>query len=710
MLACSTPEPVAAPPAAAAASTPPSASTAYVETGDLEALRARGALRVLAVAVPGAGCDVAGRDAAERELLALLGDSLDLDLVPLCVADAATLASALRAGRGDLAVGLDDAAEGDALAHSVRRVVNHDWVLARADDPRIGSSDDLAGLRVAAVPGGSGWRRLQQWGSDRAGPRAVALPASASAATVARDLVARRYDAALLPSSEWEPHAGIEARVRIAFAAGDSTPLRWTVRRSAPRLLAALDHHLNRVQLHSRPAPLRRGDLAEIRQQRVLRVLARNRPGSFFLAQGDLRGFEHDLLQRFAESHGLQLQLVMPPPGADLVAWLRDGRGDLVGMPLRPTAVAAHPGIRATRAYRSGHVLVAGATRSAPPAGPGALAGRRVAALRGTAAWSRLLDLQREGVAVQAVAVAAGTPLERLLADVAAGTYEFAAVVVPQAQTGRLLAPGVTAQLALGAPVPRVWATRDGNPQLHRALDAFIAAEYRGVDYNVLRQRYFGQHWLPGSAAAGAPPELSPFDDTVRPLAAEYGFDWRLIVAQMFQESRFDPAARSSAGALGLMQVMPATLREMGFDGLGDPLEAIHAGVKYLALMRDRFERELPASERVWFALAAYNTGYSRVRAARRLAGELGLDPDRWFGHVEQALAQLPRSTSPAAAGHRNCSCGQPVVYVRAIQARYAAYARIAAAPEAPGAPRLGALDPSQAPAQASAQRPTARG
>ncbi|HEY5720444.1 MAG TPA: hypothetical protein VIW02_08680, partial [Gammaproteobacteria bacterium] len=103
LLACSTPEPVAAPPAAAAASTPPSASTAYVETGDLEALRARGALRVLAVAVPGAGCDVAGRDAAERELLALLGDSLDLDLVPLCVADAATLASALRAGRGDLA-------------------------------------------------------------------------------------------------------------------------------------------------------------------------------------------------------------------------------------------------------------------------------------------------------------------------------------------------------------------------------------------------------------------------------------------------------------------------------------------------------------------------------------------------------------------------------------------------------------------------------
>lgn len=679
---------------------------AYVETGDLDAIRRHGTLRVLIVAPRGAACDDQQRSAAERELLAAVRTTLDLKTVRVCVERDDELATALREGRGDLSLDRPATPVGDAIAFTLPRVVNRDWVLTREDDERVRGVDDLAGLRVAAVHDGAGWRRLQTWQTRHPGLLAVALPVPTSPVAVARGLADGDYDAVVGSSSDWQTDAVDGQPLRIAFDAGDARPLRWAVRADATQLLATLDHHLNSVPLAGGPAPLRQGDLAEIRSQRVLRVLVRRQPGSFFLEQGDLRGFEYDLLHRFAERQGVHLELVVPPPGANLIEWLRDGRGDIVGMPMQPGTLTAYPSVSSTHAYRTDHVMLVGSAGAGPlnaPDAPDALAGRRVAAIRDTAAWSRLIELRRGGSDVLPVAVAAETPIAQLLADVAAGRHALAAVAVPLPEAGRELSPGVTALLTLGEPTPRVWATRSDNLELLAELDAYIDEEYRGVEYNVLRQRYFGRPLALHTPPEGGGLPLSPYDDEVRALAADYGFDWRLIVAQMFQESRFDPEAISSTGARGLMQVMPATSREVGFDDLSRPGDAIHAGVKYLAQMRDRFERDLPANERLWFALAAYNSGYSRVRAARRLASELDLDPNRWFGHVERALAQLPRSKSRVARGHRGCRCGQPVHYVREIHALYAAYTHIGtpAGPERPAGGGL-ALRPADALERAS--------
>jgi membrane-bound lytic murein transglycosylase F len=163
----------------------------------------------------------------------------------------------------------------------------------------------------------------------------------------------------------------------------------------------------------------------------------------------------------------------------------------------------------------------------------------------------------------------------------------------------------------------------------------------------------------------------------VRQYAAQYNFDWRLVIAQMYQESRFDPLAKSWAGAKGLMQVMPRTARELGIRNLKDPRHGLEAGVKYLDWVRERFEPELPVKDRMWFTLAAYNAGVGHVRDARALARRQGWEPTRWFGNVERAILLLSKRKYARKAKHGYVRGSEPVKYVRQIRDRYLAYTKL---------------------------------
>jgi membrane-bound lytic murein transglycosylase F len=214
------------------------------------------------------------------------------------------------------------------------------------------------------------------------------------------------------------------------------------------------------------------------------------------------------------------------------------------------------------------------------------------------------------------------------------------------------------------------------------AVNDFIHKEYRGLFYNMTLQKYFQQpHTIRKHVeervdrAEGG--RLSPYDDIVKKQADEYGIDWRLVVSQMYQESRFDPDAKSWAGARGLMQVMPRTAMELGIDELKDPEQGIVAGVRYLSWLRDRFEPELSVQDRMWFALAAYNSGVGHVRDARRLAKRQGLQSTRRFDNVEKAMLLLSKSKYANDARHGYVRGREPVKYVREIRDRYHAYLKL---------------------------------
>ena len=146
----------------------------------------------------------------------------------------------------------------------------------------------------------------------------------------------------------------------------------------------------------------------------------------------------------------------------------------------------------------------------------------------------------------------------------------------------------------------------------------------------------------------------------------------------MYQESRFDPKAKSWVGAKGLMQVMPRTGAELKIYDLESPDQGILAGTKVMSRYSNYFNNpEINARDRIRFALASYNCGPGQVFDARDLAKEMGLDPNKWFGHVEKSMLLLSKKEVAKKVRYGYCRCEEPVNYVSEIQNRYDHYVQI---------------------------------
>ena len=135
--------------------------------------------------------------------------------------------------------------------------------------------------------------------------------------------------------------------------------------------------------------------------------------------------------------------------------------------------------------------------------------------------------------------------------------------------------------------------------------------------------------------------KISKYDNIIKESAKKIGWDWRFLCSQVYQESRFDPKAKSWAGAGGLIQLMPATAKEVGVSDSFNPKQNISGGVRYLNKMRDKFENVGDSIQRVKFTLAAFNCGAGHVFDAMRLAEKNGKNPNIWDENVEEYILKL---------------------------------------------------------------------
>jgi membrane-bound lytic murein transglycosylase MltF len=268
---------------------------------------------------------------------------------------------------------------------------------------------------------------------------------------------------------------------------------------------------------------------------------------------------------------------------------------------------------------------------------------------------------------VRVVEMPAGATAEDLLEMVNAGMLQYTAADDYMAHLWANALPGLrveNARLSEGNSI--AWAVRQDNPRLLARLNAF-ASEGRNrlprqaaeMHARYLRDlKYLGNNLEPD--LLGRKKSLSPHFQAA---AKRHDLDWLMMLAQGFQESRLDQKARSHAGAVGVMQLLPATGRAMGYRDISASAKSnIDAGVKYMRYLIDRHFNDpgLGEVDRVDFALAAYNAGPTRIQQMRRLAAKRGLDSDRWFQNVERVVLQ--------EIGE------EPVRYVANIHRYYMAY------------------------------------
>lgn len=424
-------------------------------------------------------------------------------------------------------------------------------------------------------------------------------------------------------------------------------------------------------------------DLAAIRERGVLRVLTRNNAQSYFVWRGEPMGFDYELAKRLAERLGVKPKIIVPERWENLIPELRQGNGDLIAASMTVTPSREEQVLFADP-YKEIHQIVVWAEGTEPLNSALDLAGRTVHVRRSSAYYPSLLKLNerldKEGLdKAQIHLVPEEQETEEILEAIARGDLTYTIADENLALVNRTYLPN----LEIGPPItekptPLAWAVNPNASRLAAEINAFLSELKRGPIFNVIYRRYYDQ---PRTHARRKQDDLfaqsgqiSPWDEIFQRAAEKYGFDWRLLAAQAYQESRFQPDARSFAGALGVLQIMPRTARALGIENPIDPAQSIMGGARYLARLQKRFAEISDSTARLKFALASYNCGFTHVRNARKLAKRLKLSPDRWEENVAAALHKLSSGRYARKQGFSYVRASEPIRYVREIFQTYWAY------------------------------------
>ncbi len=422
------------------------------------------------------------------------------------------------------------------------------------------------------------------------------------------------------------------------------------------------------------------GDLDGMIERRMIRVLTVQNPILYFVDQGREVGITYEMIKAFEAQLNKRLGnkvvtvhvIAIPVARDELIPRLIAGQGDLAAGQLLVTPERlqqvdfSNPFVTGVR-----EVLVTGP--AAPPvASLEDLSGKEVYVRLSSSYAEHLKKLNAHFEAAGKPPVTI-LPAEEVLED--GDILEMVnAGLVPATVTDEFMAdlylqvfPGLTKRSDIASqPMAFAWAFRKNSPKLAAEVNAFVATHQQGtLAGNVLLGKYLKTtKWVRNARSEEDRQRFLTMLELFKKYGDQYGLDYLLIAAQAYQESGLDQSKRSHMGAIGVMQILPTTASDkaVGIPDIEKLESNIHAGIKYLRWMIDTYYNEpgVTPLNRGLFAFASYNAGPGRIRQLRKEAEKRGLDPNVWFGNVEQiASERIGRET---------------VTYVSNIYKYYVAY------------------------------------
>jgi len=396
------------------------------------------------------------------------------------------------------------------------------------------------------------------------------------------------------------------------------------------------------------------GDLNGMIERRFIRVLTTYSKTLFFVDKGTERGlivdafrlFEDNLNERLKNKHVEVHVMFVPVAHDDLIPALLDGRGDIVAAGKLVTA------------WRKEKVDFTNPTQtnisSIIVTGPGVPTLNSVQELAGREVYLRESDVSADNVKkFNAELVAAGKPPvkitaapevladEDLLEMVNAGLVPATMVDDYIGEFWQQIFPGIVlnTKAAVRTDGQTAMMFRKNSPQLMKELNTFLAKYPKGsATRNVLLQKYLKSvKFVKGATSQDEMVRFQKTVEFIRKYSDQYDLDYLLMAAQGYQESGLDQERKSAVGAVGVMQVMPATGADMKVGDIKQMEPNIHAGVKYMRFMMDTFYAKEPMTplNKALFTFASYNAGPGRLRQLRARAEKRGLDKNKWFNNVE---------------------------------------------------------------------------
>src|SRR5271166_2667794 len=402
------------------------------------------------------------------------------------------------------------------------------------------------------------------------------------------------------------------------------------------------------------------GDLDAMVKEQNIRALVLYSRSSFFYVDGRPQGIFYEALQDFEQfvnrklPAGQHVQVTFIPVRPDqLESYLNEGIGDQIAYPVAMTAERAQQVAFSVPIQTEVKQILVTGKDFGPVSSLQDLGGKRVFVNPVTTYYGNLEkvneSLGKQGKPSILIESANKNLMdEDLMEMVNAGILPATVTITERAKLWASVFHNITPQpnVVIADQEDLAWAVRKNNPKFKELVDEFVKTHAAGTSFgNTLMRRYLqSNQWITNPTNEEQIKKFNELANFFKTYSSQYGFDYLMVVAQGYQESMLNQAARSPGGAVGVMQVKPSTAAAPPIS-IPDVMTAennIHAGVKLLNSIAENYfsDPKIDSMNRLLLTFAAYNCGPNRIADLRKEAPAQGLDPNKWFGNVELMVAQ----------------------------------------------------------------------
>jgi len=375
-------------------------------------------------------------------------------------------------------------------------------------------------------------------------------------------------------------------------------------------------------------------DLTDIKKRGTIRAVVDNSSTSYYVYRGRRLGYEYEMLRNLANRLDVQLRLVITDDIQEAFKFLNQGKADIIAMNLE---ISEERKIYAdfTNPINTLSTILVQNADGEVLTDPAGLHRKKVHIRSGSIYKEQLRKLQ-DSLSLELEIIEVQESSEEMVEQVISGEIDYTVVDNDIALVNATYFDNIDINLQISEASEVALAVRKNAPELLAEINSWIDEMKESAYFDILYSKYFlnkkNSYFRTTSAFSSVSGDrISIYDEIIQKGAHELGWDWRLLAALVYKESRFDPTAMSYAGAVGLLQLMPVTIERFGVNNAENPSESLMAGVQFLKYL-DKFWRErVPDStERIKFILASYNVGHGHVEDAWRLALKFGKDTKRW--------------------------------------------------------------------------------
>lgn len=423
-----------------------------------------------------------------------------------------------------------------------------------------------------------------------------------------------------------------------------------------------------------------RDRLQRIMDAGEIRVISRQTPTTYYQHRGEPTGLEHELSSAFAEHLGVKLLMLDTTHREGIYQALHDGEADLAAAGL--VAEPDTPRLRFAPSYQTVNQVVVYRRGHNRAKSLEDLIGKRLTVVEGSHHEKALQELQLLHPSLQWNSVHHLDDVD-LLQQLEEALIDFSVIDSNLFQLYRGFYPHLRVAFTLKQNEKLAWAILDteDNFSLYKEMDRFFTTIKKDGRLDIWLERHYGHSQNLSQVHSQTflrmvDKRLPKYKNLIETIALEGGMDWRLLAAISYQESYWNPKAKSPTGVRGMMMLTQTTAKEVGIKKRTDAEQSLRGGLRYLQKLLARIPNSVNPEDRLWFALAAYNVGMGHIHDARAITEQRGGDPSLWKD-VKESLPLLRDPNWYRKTRHGFARGDEPVQYVQNVRHYYALLSKL---------------------------------